>query len=63
MLVSFLELAKIPSQKENLKKFLGFDEINEDCLVALHAMNQGRRNGGHNPSLSHSWSMICCIIA
>lgn len=44
-----LELKKIPSQKEKLKKFLNEEEINEHYPMVFQAMNQSRRNGGHPP--------------
>jgi hypothetical protein len=43
--VPFLELLKIPAQKENLEKFLGFEEVTEvakDDPIVLQTMNQGR---------------------
>jgi hypothetical protein len=46
------ELIKIPSQKEKVKKFLSFEEANEDSPIVLQAMHQGRKNGIHSPFIS-----------
>ena len=53
--IPFLEVAKIPSQREKIK-FLGFVDVNEDCPAVFQAMNKARKSS--SPSLLYITLMI-----